>query len=140
MGLIGTSREWQGQAACRLAPDPRWDEPEMTTWCADYCMSCPVRLECFTEALDRHHTEDVGVWGGTTARQRDAIRRRKLTLREAWAATERMRTMTEDLATWTARAVLSQQERHDPDLNEAVARMVERLRDGRSRASEGREG
>lgn len=38
-----------------------------------YCHGCPVRIECLTWALE--HGED-GIWGGTTARQREAMRKR----------------------------------------------------------------
>lgn len=78
---------WQYRAACAGMADLRWDGREMTAWCARLCSGCGVRLECFSEALDRHHSDDVGIWGGTTANQRDKIRRRRLTLEAAWQQT-----------------------------------------------------
>lgn len=39
------------------------------------CARCPVRAECLAWALDRK--ERVGVWGGTTGHERDAMRRRR---------------------------------------------------------------
>lgn len=78
---------WQNRAACAGMPDLRWDAREMDPWCARLCSGCPVRLDCFSEALDRHHSDDVGIWGGTTTLQRDKIRRRRLTLEAAWQQT-----------------------------------------------------
>ena len=38
------------------------------------CASCPVREKCLEWAIKR---EEFGVWGGTTARERAAIRRER---------------------------------------------------------------
>lgn len=38
------------------------------------CATCPVSDECLTWAIETNQTE--GVWGGHTARERRAIRRR----------------------------------------------------------------
>lgn len=78
---------WQDRATCRGVLDGRWDAREMSACAGRLCLECPVRLECVSEALDRHHTEDVGIWGGTTPKQRDRIRRRRLTLDRAWRET-----------------------------------------------------
>jgi WhiB family redox-sensing transcriptional regulator len=39
------------------------------------CMSCPVRTECLSDALD--HKIEFGVWGGMTERERRALLRRR---------------------------------------------------------------
>jgi hypothetical protein len=68
-------------------PDLRWDAREMSAWCARLCLGCSVRIDCVSEALDRHHDTDVGIWGATTALQRDKIRRRRISLEKAWQDT-----------------------------------------------------
>lgn len=44
------------------------------------CASCPVHSECLSAALALPVTEDFGIWGGTTERERAELRRR------AWQA------------------------------------------------------
>ncbi|HVL32040.1 MAG TPA: WhiB family transcriptional regulator [Actinomycetota bacterium] len=39
-----------------------------------YCARCPVRERCLEWAIKR---EEFGVWGGTTARERSALRRER---------------------------------------------------------------
>lgn len=39
------------------------------------CAACPVREECLDHALTHNETE--GVWGGLTAKERRALRRRR---------------------------------------------------------------
>ena len=38
------------------------------------CQACPVRRQCLEWAITR---EEFGVWGGTTARERAALRRQR---------------------------------------------------------------
>jgi WhiB family transcriptional regulator, redox-sensing transcriptional regulator len=38
------------------------------------CVTCPLRMKCLEWAISR---EEFGVWGGTTARERAAIRRER---------------------------------------------------------------
>jgi len=59
----------------------------MTPFAGRICLGCSVRLECLTEALDRHYSDDAGIWGATTAAQRDRIRRRRSTIEKVWAET-----------------------------------------------------
>lgn len=88
---------WQDRAACRGMPTRIWDAVEMTPVAGRTCASCPVRLECVSEALDRHHTVDVGIWGATTPKQRERIRRRRVTLEVAWQETAELVQQAEDL-------------------------------------------
>lgn len=91
-------RRWQQQAACRGADPSLLDESEMDARAAALCLSCPVRLECVTEALDRHHTTDAGIWGATTMKQRERISRRRVTLDAAWQETAELVEEAERLA------------------------------------------
>ncbi len=38
------------------------------------CRRCPVQTECLEAALARPAEGDVGIWGGTSARERRALR------------------------------------------------------------------
>lgn len=76
------SGEWRDHALCRdldtdqFFPDddddPRAPSPPELAVALTYCDTCPVRHECLTEALAR---DEVGVWGGTTRAQREALTR-----------------------------------------------------------------
>ena len=71
---------WQKVAACRDA-DPDLFFPIGTTGPAlrqareaiRICRTCPIQVRCLAWALERGVAD--GVWGGTTAEQRRAIRR-----------------------------------------------------------------
>lgn len=75
---------WREKAACSGLYLHEWTRDEITVAMARLCMGCPVRLECLGEALGRSQNDDAGVWGGTTAVQRFAIRERRLTVEEVW--------------------------------------------------------
>jgi WhiB family redox-sensing transcriptional regulator len=68
---------WQARAACRglgterFFPEEAGDDVEPAL---AVCRGCPVKRECLNYAQNepRH---PVGVWGGTTERQRRALRR-----------------------------------------------------------------
>ena len=70
--------EWHQRAACRGAdpdlffPDPSSGRPVRAL---AYCDGCQVRPECLAIALDAGSHSDVGVWGGTSLRQRRVLRR-----------------------------------------------------------------
>jgi WhiB family transcriptional regulator, redox-sensing transcriptional regulator len=72
--------DWRDDAACRDA-DPELFFPIGTTGPAlrqvqeaiRICQACPMRTPCLAWALEHGITD--GVWGGTTAEQRRAIRR-----------------------------------------------------------------
>lgn len=68
--------EWQEQARCRGKTDMmfpaksgNFDAPKQL------CRSCPVQFQCLEYAL--RTKQHLGVWGGTTERQRKAIRSRR---------------------------------------------------------------
>lgn len=72
---------WQHRAACRDAdPDlffPLAREDAETLLQIEaakaYCRTCPVDKECLGHALAHG---SVGIWGGLTDAERDAVRRR----------------------------------------------------------------
>lgn len=88
---------WQDRAACRGMKPRVFDLEKMTDIAARTCFRCPVRLECLSEALDRHHTCDCGIWGATTPKQRERIRRRRVTLEGAWQETAELVQRAADL-------------------------------------------
>jgi len=74
-----TALAWQRDAACREpGVDPDWffaakgDHASMSKALA-VCAVCPVREQCLQFALS--DPESIGVWGGTSAKQRRTMRR-----------------------------------------------------------------
>ena len=84
MTVTGSAVNWRSSAAC-LAADPDLFFPISSTGPAQrqiarakvICAGCPVRVQCLDFALT--HDQTHGIWGGTTAedRQRDRRRRRR---------------------------------------------------------------
>lgn len=85
--LIGDV-EWYADAKCK---PPKGEErpaeyyrafdgegtPGQEAWAKKLCLLCKVGAKCLTYALDNPlHT--VGIWGGTTDRQRHGMKRRML--------------------------------------------------------------
>ncbi len=72
--------EWRQRAACRKS-DPDLFFPVGSTGqslddinaAKAVCMSCPVRKECLEYALRTN--QGVGVWGGTSEKERRRLRR-----------------------------------------------------------------
>jgi hypothetical protein len=75
---------WQARAACSGDLSGDWDEQDLTLDCATTCYVCPVRIECFSEAITRSRDSDVGIWGGTTLAQRERIRSGRTTVQQVW--------------------------------------------------------
>lgn len=48
---------------------------ESTDQARAVCADCPVQAECLQAALERN--ERFGIWGGTSARERQQLRRRR---------------------------------------------------------------
>lgn len=68
--------DWQDRANC-LGVDPDLFFPALGETAVDakaVCAGCAVRRECLEEALATPPLEDHGIWGGTSVRQRKAIR------------------------------------------------------------------
>ena len=91
MSAIGTATNWRSAGAC-LSADPDLFFPISSTGPAErqiarakmICGGCSVQRECLEFALS--HKQIYGVWGGTTAEDRQRERRRK---RRAAAAARR---------------------------------------------------
>lgn len=70
--------DWRLEAACRDMPFdlffPLRGEP--TEPAKRICRACPSQVECLAEALTVPPSEDHGVRGGTSERQRREMRRR----------------------------------------------------------------
>ena len=65
---------WRERAACRDRTDLDWFGDQPDAECEALCAVCPVASECLSEALGRERESDPGMWGGTTPRERYAIR------------------------------------------------------------------
>ena len=66
--------KWMASAACSRAGTADWfpRKGRAPTTARAVCQSCPVRAECLAYAMA---DEDLaGVWGGTTERERKAMR------------------------------------------------------------------
>ena len=65
---------WMASAACSRAGTADWfpGKGRAPTTARAVCQSCPVQTECLDYALDDENL--AGVWGGTTARERKAMR------------------------------------------------------------------
>jgi WhiB family transcriptional regulator, redox-sensing transcriptional regulator len=75
--LTGLDRSWETRANCR-GVDPDLFFPERGASAEEakaVCQGCAVRAECLEYALAAG--ENLGIWGGTNARQRRAIRRQR---------------------------------------------------------------
>ncbi len=69
--------DWMNDALCREIGDEAFfsDDAGVTKKAKKICNGCPVIAECLNYALDDRDL--VGVFGGTTERDRRSIRRRK---------------------------------------------------------------
>lgn len=70
---------WIEDALCVQIPDaaelffPQWGRPDTAVDAKAICLRCPVIADCLEYAL-RYKIEH-GIWGGTSPRQREALRR-----------------------------------------------------------------
>lgn len=69
---------WHARAACRGAgPDAWYPTHGQSPWPGKaVCATCEVREDCLAEAVATPGTEDFGIWGGTSQRERRLLRRR----------------------------------------------------------------
>ena len=67
---------WVTRSACRnVDPDELFVTGAAQNRAKAVCLSCPVRTECLSDALDNR--VEFGVWGGMTERERRALLRRR---------------------------------------------------------------
>jgi hypothetical protein len=68
---------WHADAACRETPAVNFfpDRGEPVGPALAVCAGCLVRSECRAYALGQPLAEVQGVWGGTTGRSREKLRR-----------------------------------------------------------------
>lgn len=71
-----TSQRWQDHAACVGYPTDLFfpSTGETPAEAKALCARCPVRDDCLEESLKDYGYVTRGVWGGTSTRERDAIR------------------------------------------------------------------
>lgn len=71
--------DWHLDAACRDADPMMWFPAvgESTRRAKAICGECPVRAECLDYALGLSGSDDFGIWGGTSERQRRALRKER---------------------------------------------------------------
>ena len=71
-----SDQAWIALSACRTAdPDELFVTGAAQNRAKAVCLSCPVRTECLSDALDNR--VEFGVWGGMTERERRALLRRR---------------------------------------------------------------
>lgn len=74
-GTTEADNDWTAAALCATRdPDLLFVTGAAQREAARMCDTCPVKLECLSDALDNR--VEYGVWGGLTERQRRAILRR----------------------------------------------------------------
>lgn len=68
---------WHTYAACRGLGATPWfpRRGDSTDDAKAVCSGCSVREDCLESALRQSSSDDHGVWGGTSARERKRLRR-----------------------------------------------------------------
>lgn len=78
--------EWREDASCLSLGTEMFFPPRgaSTAPAKRICAYCPVREDCLDYALDAVPTFDHGIWGGSTERDRRAIRLGRSTKAAHW--------------------------------------------------------
>ncbi len=65
---------WMAQGACRNRPDVNWfpEKGQSAAAAKAVCAGCPQKAPCVAYAIE---TDAEGVWGGTSTRERRAMRK-----------------------------------------------------------------
>ncbi len=81
-GVSYGAMAWAERGSCRdMDPDTLFVPGAAQHRAKRVCASCPVRVECLTEALDNRL--EFGIWGGMTERERRSLLRRRPDV-ESW--------------------------------------------------------
>ena len=79
--LDDSAYEWMVGAACKNAPDADlfFDHDALIQQDVidKYCLSCPAMDACFEFAVTNPRIAGYGIWGGRTANELTAIRRKQ---------------------------------------------------------------
>jgi WhiB family redox-sensing transcriptional regulator len=72
--LVPERPKWMLRARCINEPADTFfpERGDITTTARRICSVCPVRAECLAYGMRENH----GIWGGTTPRERRALRSR----------------------------------------------------------------
>jgi WhiB family transcriptional regulator, redox-sensing transcriptional regulator len=73
--VILNTAEWMAEAVCASADPEQWfpEKGVSAHQAKRICATCPVIDECLRFALDN---DEIGVWGGTSQRERQMMLRR----------------------------------------------------------------
>jgi WhiB family redox-sensing transcriptional regulator len=73
----GRDDSWQSQGECNGVDQSIMfpEQGQSNAPARKLCAGCVVRRQCLEHAIDHH--EEYGIWGGTTPRERQAIRRNR---------------------------------------------------------------
>jgi len=82
--MVVRYEDWAPNAACLGRDDVEWFDRRPSADAIALCGQCPVRGECFLEAIDRNFKEDCGIWAATNELQREAIRRGDYEVWQLW--------------------------------------------------------
>ena len=139
-------REWLDQAACAKPPYDSWNwwpekpaenkAPGVVLRLLELCASCPVRRECLEDCLGWLEHEPLGVFGGSTTKERGAAFDGAVRGTEAWRYSDsraEMVTAAADLLEATLPARLEQWRRMTAEADEKKTEQGKRRRPPRSR-------
>lgn len=127
-GIDGERYAWRAYAACKTRPDLDWfpGRGVPLTEQKKVCASCPVKDACLEAAL--RNGEKDGVWGGTSERERRAIRREQGIKRRMEPAAVIVNHLAELGGTWrgaSARELAAQLGMYQQTAAQAICRLEE---------------
>jgi WhiB family redox-sensing transcriptional regulator len=80
--MLAATDNWRDQAICKDKPIefffPEMNDKRGQMESRAFCKTCPVKNECLEEAIENM---ERGIWGGTSFKDREAIRRTRGTYR-----------------------------------------------------------
>lgn len=78
LAQVNPAPGWEREGACyeQGGTERFYPEGQVPQDIQDLCAACPARYACLKTAVMLSETNDHGVWGGTSQRQRQKIRQR----------------------------------------------------------------